>query len=82
LGAVLIVETPPVFQSVTQTNGTLTFTWRAMSGRTYQVQSTTNLASTIWTNLGGAFTASNSSLNASYGLGSPFQQFYRILLLP
>jgi hypothetical protein len=32
--------------------------------------------------LGGAFTASNSSVSASYGLGSSSQQFYRVLLVP
>jgi len=81
-GAALIVETPPVFQSVAQTHGVLTFTWSAAAGQSYQVQTTTNLASAIWTNLGGAFTASNSSVSASCNLGSPSQQFYRILLLP
>jgi uncharacterized repeat protein (TIGR03803 family) len=81
-GAVLMVETGPVFQSAAQTNGVLTFTWSAAAGQSYQVQTTTNLASAIWTNLGVAFTASNSSMSASYGLGSPSQQFYRVLLLP
>jgi uncharacterized repeat protein (TIGR03803 family) len=81
-GAVLIVETPPVFQSAVQAGGAITLTWSAAAGQSYQVQTTTNLDSTIWTNLGGAFTASNSSLSASYGLGPAPQQFYRILLLP
>jgi uncharacterized repeat protein (TIGR03803 family) len=81
-GAALIVQAAPVFQSVAQTNGVLTFTWSAAAGQSYQMQTTTNLASAIWTNVGGAFTASNFSMTASYSLGSPSQQFYRVLLVP
>jgi uncharacterized repeat protein (TIGR03803 family) len=80
-GAVLTVAASPVVQSVAQTNGTLTFTWSAAAGLSYQVQTTSNLTSTIWTDLG-TITASNSSASASYSIGSSSQQFYRILLLP
>jgi hypothetical protein len=45
------------------------------------VQASTNLAPANWINVGGAVTASNSSVSATYGIGSAGQQFYRILLL-
>ncbi|MGA2177039.1 MAG: choice-of-anchor tandem repeat GloVer-containing protein [Verrucomicrobiota bacterium] len=80
--ATLVVETPPVFQSAAQAGGALTLTWSASPGQSYQVQSTTNLASPNWISVGGALTATNSSMSASYGIGSNSQQFYRILLLP
>ena len=47
-GAALIVETPPVFLSVAQSAGAVAPTWSAVPGQSYQVQSTTNLASTNW----------------------------------
>src|ERR1039457_2171007 len=37
--------TPPQYQTVTLTNGTISFSWSAQAGLLYQVQYTTNLAS-------------------------------------
>jgi uncharacterized repeat protein (TIGR03803 family) len=82
-GAVLTVTgEPPVFQSVAQGGGMLAFTWSAAPAQLYQVQSTTNLASADWTNVGGVITAATASASASYPIGSASQQFYRVLLLP
>ena len=81
-GALLIVETPPVFQSVTLSGGVLAFTWSATPGQSYQVQTTADLASANWTNLGSAITAINATLGASCAIGSASRQFYRILLMP
>jgi uncharacterized repeat protein (TIGR03803 family) len=81
--AVLTVTTaPPAIQSVALSDGLLTFAWTAVAGQAYQVQSATDLASGNWTNLGGVFTASNTTLSASFTIGSDAQQFYRVLLLP
>jgi uncharacterized repeat protein (TIGR03803 family) len=80
--AVLVVAVPPVIQSVTQAAGAIAFTWSAMPGQSYQVQTTTNLAYANWSNVGGAITATNNSVSASYGIGTVAQQFYRVLLLP
>ena len=81
-GALLVVETPPVFQSVAQAGGTLTLTWSAIPGQTYQVQSTASLAPANWTNFNNTLTASNAALSASWQIGSASQQFYRVVLLP
>jgi uncharacterized repeat protein (TIGR03803 family) len=81
-GAVLTVETPPVIQLAALAGGELTLNWSTTPGQTYQAQSTTNLAAANWVNAGGAITATNSSLSASYAIGSASQQFYRIVLAP
>lgn len=80
-GALLTIEAPPVFQSVTTANGMISFTWNATAGQLYQVQSATNLNSG-WTNLGAAIRATNFSLGASDAIGSSGQKFYRIVFTP
>jgi trimeric autotransporter adhesin len=73
----------PVFQTVVQTGGTLTFTWSAVAGRTYQVQYTTNLSQTDWSNLGSATLATNGTMAASDAVApDSSQRWYRIALLP
>jgi uncharacterized repeat protein (TIGR02543 family) len=73
----------PVFQTVGQTAGTLAFTWSTVSGRSYQVQYTTNLTQTNWTDLGSPITATNSTTTAvDLILSGPAQRLYRVALLP
>ena len=74
------VASAPVFQSVSQLDGTLTFTWSAVSNANYQVQCNTNLTSTNWLNLGSSVTASNTIVSASESMTNS-QCFYRIKLL-
>ena len=75
-------DQPPVFQSVAQTEGELTFAWSAVTGRTYQVQYTTDLLQTNWSNLGSPTLATNATMSASDSAGPDPQRFYRIALLP
>jgi hypothetical protein len=77
-GAALVVEEPPVFLTATPVGGTIAFTWSAIAGHAYQVQSTTNLSLGGWTNLNGAVTASNSVMGASDALSPNSQKFYRV----
>jgi uncharacterized repeat protein (TIGR03803 family) len=74
------VASAPIFQSVSQLDGTLTFTWSAVSNASYQVQYNTNLTSTNWLNLGSSVTASNTIVSASESMTNS-QCFYRIKLL-
>ena len=60
----------------------LAFTWSAAPAQLYQVQSTTNLASADWINVGGVITATNTIQSAAYAIESVSLQFYRVLLLP
>jgi uncharacterized repeat protein (TIGR03803 family) len=81
-GAVLtVLGAAPVFQFVAQSGGMVVFSWSATPGQLYQVQSTADLASAEWINLGGAIAATNTSMSASHTIGSGSQEFYRVLLL-
>jgi hypothetical protein len=70
----------PVFQSVTGTSGTVTFTWSAVASVVYQLQYGTNLAQGNWSNLGSAITATNAVMSASDSIGPDPQRFYRLLV--
>ena len=70
----------PVFQSVTGTGGTVTFTWSAVVNVVYQLQYRTNLTQGNWSSLGSAITATNAVMSASDSIGPDPQRFYRLLL--
>ncbi|HYA78893.1 MAG TPA: hypothetical protein VED19_00100, partial [Candidatus Nitrosopolaris sp.] len=70
----------PVFQSVTATGGTVTFTWNAVAGVGYQLQYSTDLTQTNWTDLGSLITATNAVMSASDSIGPDLQRFYRLLM--
>jgi uncharacterized repeat protein (TIGR03803 family) len=78
----LSVPLPPVFQSVTQANGALTFRWSAVALRTYQLQYTTNLTQANWSNSGSPVSATNGMATGSALLGPDVQRFYRVMALP
>jgi hypothetical protein len=75
------VVLPPQFQTVSQTGGTLSFSWNATSGLTYQVQVKADLTQPNWTNLGSPLTASGPTVNASDATTNS-QRYYRVVLLP
>jgi uncharacterized repeat protein (TIGR03803 family) len=79
--ALLTVVLQPAFQSITQSNGAITLVWNAINGQKYQLQSTSNLASTNWFTLD-TITATNSIVTASDVIGTNAQMFYRIVQLP
>lgn len=79
--ATLALEQAPTFQSATASAGNFIFTWSAMLGRNYQLQSTTNLTG-AWTNYGAPVNATNSVMSASGSLVPFGGRFYRVLLLP
>jgi len=67
---------------VTKAGGTITLTWSALAGQTYQLQFKTNLYQMSWNNLGSAITATNSTATASDSLGPDPQRFYRVEIGP
>ena len=73
---------PPVIQTVVQTNGAISFTWNTVARFSYQLQYTTNLSEANWINLGGTNIASGSILSASDVIGSNSQRFYRVMRTP
>ncbi len=74
---------PPTLQGVTLANGAVTLAWTALPGLAYQVQYTTNLAGSLWNNIGSAITATtNTTLNLSDVQPPDHQRFYRVVLSP
>jgi uncharacterized repeat protein (TIGR03803 family) len=80
--ALLVVESPPAFLSAVQADGGLMLTWSATPGAAYQVQSTSDLASLNWANVGSPVTAVNSTASAVMPASPASQQFYRVIMLP
>jgi endoglucanase len=70
---------PAMFKTTAQTDAnTLTFTWSAEGGQTYQMQYSTDLTQTNWTNLGSSLTATNATMTSSVSTATDLQRFYRI----
>jgi uncharacterized repeat protein (TIGR03803 family) len=73
----------PKILAETKAGNTLTLTWSAVAGKSYQLQSLTNLATTNWINLGAVIPATNATATASDTIGSPGpRKFYRVFQLP
>ncbi len=72
----------PVFQSAASANGSITLTWSAVTGVTYQLQFTTSLGAPNWTNLGAPTNASSASVAASDVKPADPQRFYRVVVAP
>ena len=71
---------PPAIETVTKGNGQIDLTWSAVAGRSYQVQTTTNLSLGNWAPLGAALTATNNILTVTDSLSQTGQKFYRLSL--
>jgi hypothetical protein len=64
------------------TGKSLSLSWDAVAGQTYQVQYTTNLVPAYWTDLGSPMSGTNGTMTAS-SLGGPEpKRFYRLTTLP
>jgi sugar lactone lactonase YvrE len=72
----------PVFQTTTLTNDMLTLTWSAAVGQILQVQYTTDLGQTNWTNLGDQFVCTSSTVSVPDSVASDAQRLYRVLVTP
>jgi len=72
---------PPRFQTVTKVGTTLTLTWSATVGQSYQMLYKTNLNQPTWNNLNNSLTATNPIMTTFDAIGPDRQRFYRILLL-
>jgi len=81
-GTVFRLTIVPEFQAVTLTNNTLNLTWSTEAGGTYQLQSTSDLRSSNWSNLGGPITATGATLSTTDSLTNGPQRFYRLVLAP
>ena len=77
-----VIVPPPGFLTVEETGATLTLTWSATVGQSYQMLYKTNLNQTTWNNLTNSLTATNPIMTTFDATGPDPQRFYRILLLP
>jgi uncharacterized repeat protein (TIGR03803 family) len=77
---VQIGRTAPFFLPAAKAAGALTLTWTAVAGLTNQVQYITNLSQTVWNNLGGAVTATNTTMTITDFAPQDPQRFYRVIL--
>lgn len=73
---------PPVFQTVKQNAGVVTFSLQAMPELAYQLQYTTNLNTRSWSNLGPAIVATTNVVTASDVHPGSSSRFYRFIVLP
>jgi uncharacterized repeat protein (TIGR03803 family) len=71
----------PWFLTSKRSAGMFVFSWIAAAGQNYQVQFTTHLAQTNWNNLGGSFTATNSTATASDPVAPNSNRLDRVHLL-
>ncbi|MGO8928883.1 MAG: choice-of-anchor tandem repeat GloVer-containing protein [Limisphaerales bacterium] len=78
----LSVPLPPVIKTLTLTNGTVTLTWSAVTGQTYQAQYSDDLTQTNWTFLTKPAAADSAVMTATDfdGITSSLQRFYRVVL--
>jgi hypothetical protein len=69
-------------QSQPQPPSALALTWPTFVGKTYQLQSTTNVAAGAWSDLGPPLTATETTATNSDLTGPDRQRFYRVAVLP
>lgn len=62
--------------------GMVHVSWTAITGQLYQLQSSVDLISSNWIDVGGAVSAMNGVASADDTMSGSAQRFYRVLLLP
>ena len=79
----LSVPMAPVFQSSSNLGGQIALSWSSVAGQKYQLQYSSDLSPTSWTNLSETISASDGITTAEDDSGlNPVQRFYRVVLLP
>jgi len=73
---------PPLIQSVSISNGTVTISWSAVAGHTYMLERKDDPAGTNWTDVPPAVSAAGTSAAATDVVGDAIQRFYRVVLQP
>ena len=80
-----ILSVRPQVQTTVAADGSLQFSWppvNTVPPVSYQVQTSTNLSSTNWLNLGSVVPGGPGTLSVTNPVGSAPQRFYRLLLVP
>ncbi len=77
-----IVPAAPVFQAVMLTNSTLNMAWSTEAGGKYQLQFSSDLSSSNWTNLNPILTAAGATLSTTDPVANGPRRFYRLVRMP
>jgi uncharacterized repeat protein (TIGR03803 family) len=72
----------PAFESIIPSGNTLTLSWYATVGKSYQLQFKTNLNQASWQNLGAVTIATNALMTTLDSSATNPHRFYRLELLP
>jgi hypothetical protein len=76
-------NTPPQIVTIFRMSATeISFSFSAISGRTYRVEYSENLGDDSWTQLGSNRVAANAVVAVQDSTAPGSQRFYRVLLLP
>ena len=73
---------PPVFQSISVTNGEVTLIWSAVNGRNYRLQYSDDLSATNWTDITPDIPASGTTATLTMPAGDSIQRYYRVFVFP
>ena len=72
----------PILNFATVSGGNVALSWSAIMSFSYQIQSTTDLAQSGWTNVGRPFLATSNLVQVSLPIGNAPKQFYRVVMSP
>ncbi len=72
----------PTIHSYWMTNGNIGMSWNAIPGQPYQLQTTSNLIQSAWSNVVGVITTTNSTATASYPVAAESDRLFRVVVLP
>jgi len=72
----------PSLNSAKVSGGNIDFSWGAFTNAHYQIQSSTNLAQSGWTNVGSPFLATSNLVQISLPIGNAPKRFYRVVVSP
>ena len=75
---------PPVLLGVSQSHGSLTLTWNSVTGRSYQLQSSSGSGTGgwSWNNVAGPIAATAGTVTTSASVGPELARFYRVVVIP
>lgn len=77
-----VVVAPPVFQSITLSEGSVTLIWTTVAGRNYRLQYNSDFTGTNWTDITPDIPASGPTTSFTAPVRESDQRFYRVSVLP
>ena len=76
----LLAALPP-YLGISRSGSSNLLVWTAVIGQKHQLQYRTNLTQSVWVNLGGVITATNTIMSMPDSTNPDRQRFYRVLLV-